>query len=387
MSHSIRTQKESKQTTPTAVQGVKMNELIVQRLNKLFGAVKAIDNVSFKVEAGKLTTLLGPSGCGKTTTLNCIAGLENPDEGLIRVGDLVLTDTSHNLILPPEARQLGMVFQSYALWPHMTVFDNLKFGLRLKKVAAEEARRRIKEALELVGLGELEQRYPFQLSGGQQQRVALARAIVTQPRLLLLDEPLSNLDAKVREQARGWLREFQERLGITTIYVTHDQSEALAMSDMVAVMSKGKLMQYAPPNEIYERPNSRFVADFIGATAFLEGTVADRTNGGVRVRMKGDQALTVHTDQLWQSGTPVTVAIRSERVQVDGERKQHDNAIAADIHSSLYLGAKWQHTVETVAGEMKVETLDPVQGNKLWLYVPPSAMILLPTETQTSSKE
>src|SRR5215210_6926126 len=219
-----------------AVETRRGEALVIKGLGKQFGGVKALDNVSFKVEAGSFTTLLGPSGCGKTTTLNCIAGLETPTEGLIQVGDLVLNDMSRGHILPPEARQLGMVFQSYALWPHMTVAGNLNYGLKLKKVPAQEAKRRISEALEMVGLGDLEKRFPFQLSGGQQQRVALARAIVTQPRLLLLDEPLSNLDAKVREQARDWLSEFQKRLGITTIYVTHDQSEALAMSDMVAIM-------------------------------------------------------------------------------------------------------------------------------------------------------
>ncbi len=357
-----------------------MNDLIVRGLGKQFGAVHAVDNVSFTVEAGKLTTLLGPSGCGKTTTLNCIAGLESPDAGLIQVGDLVLSDMARRILLPPEARQLGMVFQSYALWPHMTVYDNLNYGLRLKRVDKAEAGRRIKEALDLVGLGGYEGRYPYQLSGGQQQRIALARAIVTQPRLLLLDEPLSNLDAKLREQARGWLRDFQRRLGITTIYVTHDQAEALAMSDMVAVMLTGKLMQYAPPNEVYERPTSRFVADFIGATAFLDGVVAEQVDHGVRVRVKGDQALTVTTDGVWPTGKPVTLAIRSERVQVAAPSVGRDNTLPATIRGSLYLGSKWQHTVETAAGEMKVETLDPAPDSHLALYVPPTAMILLPAE-------
>ncbi len=363
-----------------------MNELVVQGLNKTFGAVKVIQDVSFKVAAGSLTTLLGPSGCGKTTTLNCIAGLESPDKGLIRVGDLVLNDMSRHHNLPPEARQLGMVFQSYALWPHMTVRDNLNYGLRLKKVKQAEANRRIKDVLEMVGLGELSGRYPFQLSGGQQQRVALARAVVTQPRLLLLDEPLSNLDAKVRENARAWLTEFQKRLGITTIYVTHDQSEALAMSDMIAVMSKGKLIQYGPPGEIYEHPTSRFVAEFIGDTAFLEGTIAGQTNGGVVVQLHGNQSLTVDTDQPWRTGATATVTIRSERVEVDTEKRHQSNIIEADVRTSLYLGAKWQHTVETLAGEMKVETLSAINTNKLWLYIPPTAMILMAPEEARSEE-
>ncbi|MBX6341328.1 MAG: ABC transporter ATP-binding protein, partial [Thermomicrobiaceae bacterium] len=260
-----------------------MADLVIEHLTKRYGAVLAVDDVSLTVPSGHLVSLLGPSGCGKTTTLNCIAGLERPDAGRIRAGDFVLTDIARGLVLPPERRRLGMVFQSYALWPHMTVFDNLAFGLRLHKVPGQEIRRRVGEALELVGLAGMEGRYPFQLSGGQQQRVALARAIVGEPEVLLLDEPLSNLDAKVREQARFWLREFQQRLGITTVYVTHDQAEALAISDMVAVMSAGKVLQYAPPREIYDRPATRFVADFIGATSLLPGTVTGRDDGLVRV--------------------------------------------------------------------------------------------------------
>ncbi|HUP27733.1 MAG TPA: ABC transporter ATP-binding protein, partial [Chloroflexia bacterium] len=248
----------------------------IEHLTKIFsGSVKAVDDVSLAIEPGELVSFLGPSGCGKTTTLNCVAGLEHPDEGVIRIGDFVMTDRSRNISLQPEERGLGMVFQSYALWPHMSVADNVGFGLRIAKVRGDEARRRVDSILELVGLGSMGDRYPFQLSGGQQQRVALARAVVTEPRLLLLDEPLSNLDAKVREQARAWLREIQRRLGITTVYVTHDQAEALAMSDKIAVMHSGRVQQFATPQEIYDRPATRFVAEFIGATSFLEGKVVD----------------------------------------------------------------------------------------------------------------
>ena len=193
------------------------NDLIIQGLTKKFvtGTQPALSNLSLTIKEGQLTTLLGPSGCGKTTTLNCIAGLEQPDEGVIRVGDFYMTDTGRNLILPPEQRQIGMVFQSYALWPHMKVFDNVAFSLKLQKTSRDEIKKRVQDALDLVGLGDLAGRYPFQLSGGQQQRVALARAVVTHPRLLLLDEPLSNLDAKIRETSRVWLRELQQRVGIT----------------------------------------------------------------------------------------------------------------------------------------------------------------------------
>src|SRR5512135_126511 len=278
-----------------------MSDLIIEGLVKNFGKVRAVDSVSLTVKSGTLTTLLGPSGCGKTTTLNSIAGLDPIDEGIIRVGDFVLNDSKRGIALQPEERELGMVFQSYALWPHMKVYDNLAFGLKLKKVSSAETKKRIKETLELVGLGEMEQRYPFQLSGGQQQRVALARAVVAQPRLLLLDEPLSNLDAKVREAARFWLRDFQKRLGITTVYVTHDQAEALAISDMVAVMWNGKLLQYASPRDIYERPANKFVADFIGVTSFFKGTVT----GPQCVRLATGEELAVTSTRGFEPGKPI----------------------------------------------------------------------------------
>src|ERR671936_344034 len=215
-----------------------------------------------------------------------------------------------------------MVFQSYALWPHMTVYDNLAFGLKLKRVPGAEQRRRIAEALALVGLTGMERRYPFQLSGGQQPRVPLARAVVAQPRVLLLDEPLSNLDAKVRERARFWLRDLQRRLGITAVYVTHDQAEALAISDKVAVMSAGRVLQYAPPNDIYERPTSRFVAEFIGRSSFLRGEVASVSSGRAQVRLTASgttvTAIAADADAL-RAGQRVVLAVRSERIDMRGD--------------------------------------------------------------------
>jgi iron(III) transport system ATP-binding protein len=375
-----------------------MNDLIIENLTKRFGVVKAVDHLSLVVPAGKLITLLGPSGCGKSTTLNCIAGLERPTEGVIRIGDFAITDTSKGKILPPEQRQLGMVFQSYALWPHMTVYGNIAFTLGLRKINKSEIKQRVREVLELVGMPGYEQRYPFQLSGGQQQRVALARAVVTQPRVLLLDEPLSNLDAKVREQARVWLRELQQRLGITTVYVTHDQSEAFAMSDMVAVMSEGRLLQYAP-TEVYERPATRFVAEFIGVTSFLYGELLALQGGQqATVRMKNGKNLEVSigsegaisTTALSElKGRTVALAIRSERVELLPVNHSHDqgNLIGAEIVSSTYLGSKWQHTVETGSGQLKVETIEPAPDNRLSLYLPPEAIILLPEEKPEAPEE
>src|SRR6266542_5462030 len=280
--------------------------LVIEHLTKIFsGSVRAIDDVSLKIQPGEMVSFLGPSGCGKTTTLNCIAGLEHPDQGLIQVGDFVMTDGVRHIFLQPEERGLGMVFQSYALWPHMTVADNVGFGLRIAKVSNAEIKRRVNDILELVGLGGMGSRYPFQLSGGQQQRVALARAVVAEPRVLLLDEPLSNLDAKVREAARIWLRDIQKRLGITAVYVTHDQAEALAMSDKIAVMHAGRVEQFATPQEVYDQPATRFVAEFIGATSFLKGTLIERKGDWVRVRLPEIGELSLGAERAGNGRDPI----------------------------------------------------------------------------------
>ena len=362
-------------------------DLVIEDLVKVFpGGVYAVNHVSLRIPEGQFVTLLGPSGCGKTTTLNCIAGLEQPDGGRIAVGGAVLTDVDRRVVLPPERRNLGMVFQSYALWPHMTVHDNLAFGLKLKKVPGAEIRKRITEVLELVGLAGLERRYPFQLSGGQQQRVALARAVVAEPRVLLLDEPLSNLDAKVREQARFWLREFQKRLGITTVYVTHDQGEALAISDVVAVMSNGHLLQYGPPQEIYERPTSQFVADFIGQTSFLRAAVVESAVGRIRAKLASSGAVvtSIGSERLFSPGDDVLLAIRSERIQVrptgDGE-----NVVAARIKSFVYVGSSYEYILETAEGEVRASSPEPVAGPEVQLYLPPDAIVALPEEAEAQS--
>src|SRR5256712_3785823 len=242
---------------------------------KRFGAVTAVDRAELTIEDGELFTLLGPSGCGKTTLLRLRAGFYQPDAGQIRFGDRVVSG------LPPYERKIGMVFQNYALWPHMTVRANVAYGLRLRKLASAEIETRLAEGLAKVNLVGLELRYPGQLSGGQQQRVALARALVLNPDILLLDEPLSNLDAKIRVQVRAEIRKLQKDLGITTVYVTHDQEEALSLSDRVAVIRDGRVLQVAPPKELYERPVGRFVADFVGTNNFLSGTCREIAAGRV----------------------------------------------------------------------------------------------------------
>src|SRR3954463_8391990 len=262
--------------------------LCTEYLNERHQAIRAAHDVSFDVPPGKLFTLLGPSGCGKTTTLRSIAGLERPQAGEIRVGDELIYSAARRIFVPPNQRGLGMVFQSYAIWPHMTVYENAAFPLRVgrRKLARREIDERVRRVLATVDLSEMAQREATKLSGGQQQRLALARALVMEPRLLLLDEPLSNLDAKLRERMRFELKRLQRELGITTVYVTHDQSEALALSHAIAVMNRGRIEQIGTPREIYERPLNQFVADFVGTTNFLDATVsgADGAAGYYRVR-------------------------------------------------------------------------------------------------------
>lgn len=237
-------------------------------IRKSYGAVPAVRGVSLDVPAGTMLSLIGPSGCGKTTTLRVVAGLERPDSGQIHTGDRLLTDGS--TVTPPEARDMGMVFQSYALWPHMSVGENIAFGLQCRKLQKAQISEKVKEVLAIVGMAKFVDRYPGQLSGGQQQRVALARAIATEPRTLLFDEPLSNLDAVLREQMRFEIRSLQQRLGITAVYVTHSQDEALALSDQIAVMQDGSVAQLGAPLDIYNRPRTEFVATFIGLANILE---------------------------------------------------------------------------------------------------------------------
>src|SRR5438067_4233783 len=262
-------------------------ELEVCELTKRYSPQVTVGPISFEVREGEFFSLLGPSGCGKTTTLRCIAGFESLDEGSIRLRGERLDDK------PPHRRDVGLVFQNYALFPHLSVFDNVAFGLRLRRIAKAEMRERIDRALQLVELAGLGQRFPAQLSGGQQQRIAIARSLVLEPQILMFDEPLSNLDLKLRIQMRGELRRLQRRLGKTSIYVTHDQTEALALSDRIAVLSQGHIEQIGSPSEIYESPETAFVADFIGSSNIMEATVEAKRESSALVRMKSGLVLTV----------------------------------------------------------------------------------------------
>ncbi|MQA77276.1 MAG: ATP-binding cassette domain-containing protein [Streptosporangiales bacterium] len=351
-----------------------MPELTVKNLAKRFAATKALDDITFTVKDGEFFTLLGPSGCGKSTTLMSIAGLERPDAGSIAAGDTVFVDTEKNTNLPPEERNLGMVFQSYALWPHMTVAANLEMPLKLRKIPKAERDRLIKDALVQVGLDGYADRYPHQMSGGQQQRVALARAIVYSPTVLLLDEPLSNLDAKLRERARTWLKDLQQKVGITTVYVTHDQVEALTLSDRIAVMSEGEMLQVGTPEDIYEWPSSPEVADFVGRCNFFPATVVRSADGHVDVRMgSGDATLRVSSDQSFDADAAVTLGMRAERLRVRpaGETVPDGaNVLPVRLVKRSFAGSRYEYEVTFGDRRVVVETDDAVDGDELLLDVP-----------------
>ena len=302
-------------------------KVIVENVSKRFGAVKAVDGISFKVMKGEFLTLLGPSGCGKTTTLRLVAGFYKPDEGNIVIDGKVMND------IPVYKRNIGIVFQNYALFPHMTVFENVAFGLRMRKVPEDEVRRRVEAILETVGLRGMGDRYPRQLSGGQQQRVALARALVIEPDVLLLDEPLSNLDLKLRIQMRKEVRRLQKSLGITAIYVTHDQGEALSMSDRVAVMNQGKIIQIGTPTEIYEKPVDSFVADFIGEANLIEGRVEAVEGENVRISVEGTLLEGVASYLSLRPGDEVLVVARPERI-----RPAAEEGLEAVVEDAEFLG-------------------------------------------------
>jgi iron(III) transport system ATP-binding protein len=302
--------------------------------------VVAVGGIGLEMQQGEFLTLLGPSGCGKTTTLRCIAGLERADEGRITVGGQVLFSSWDAVFVPPNARGIGMVFQSYAIWPHMNVFENVAFPLRVTRprVAKQAIRERVERVLDVVGLGELPTRMATQLSGGQQQRLALARALVIEPQLLLLDEPLSNLDAKLRESLRFELKRLQREQGITTLYVTHDQSEALALSNRIAVMSGGLVMQLDKPAAIYQRPAGRFVADFIGTSNFLEGTVERLEDSGAVVTTAVG---TVHAEfaRDVRPGDRCLVSVRPEHVAVErGTAPTGPNQFVGRVQTRLFAG-------------------------------------------------
>ncbi len=326
---------------------------------KKFGKVVAVDHVSFKVKEGEVLGLLGPSGCGKTTILRSIAGLEEINEGEILLDDQLVTSVSKKIFVPAEKRKLGFVFQSYALWPHMTVKENLKYCLHSSKFPKAEVERRIKDALEIVGLSGLEDRYPSQLSGGQQQRIALARNISYHPKVLLLDEPLSNLDLQVRERVRGELRSLLKRIGITSIFVTHDQEEAFVISDRTILLNKGKMVQEGSPNELYSKPANSFVAEFIGRTNVLRATLVKDMPEKKMVRLAITDFGTEMTCQ-YEGELPKEIAyvtIRYNEIGLSSAKPVTDeNVVKGEILSREYRGSVTDHKIQVGNAQIIVTT-------------------------------
>jgi iron(III) transport system ATP-binding protein len=338
-----------------------MAGITIRGLSKSFdardGEVAAVNDVDLDIKDNSFVTLLGPSGCGKTTTLRLIAGYVVPDRGTIAVDGREVSSPSG--VVSPESRGMGMVFQNYAIWPHKSVFENVVFGLKLRKVPREEARKKVSDTLALVNLAGLESRYPNELSGGQQQRVAFARSLVVEPDILLLDEPLSNLDAKLRERMRTELKELQRRTGITFVYVTHDQAEALALSDQIAVMNAGRVQQYGTPFDVYAHPKNRMVADFMGLVNLLSGTVRSVEKGSGTVEVAPGLVVHIATPDGLAPGSSVDVAIRPENVRLTPSNGA--GGPVATIANHVFLGNISEYYASLPSGQVLRVQTHPLQ--------------------------
>jgi iron(III) transport system ATP-binding protein len=350
-----------------------MARLNVTEVHKRLGGNHILRGTSFTLGQGEIVALLGPSGSGKTTLLRAVAGLDHPDAGRIVLDDEVLYDGEAGLVVPAEKRSLGLVFQSYALWPHKTVFENVAYGLKLRKVPAKEIAERVAAVLGQIGLTGMADRHPHQLSGGQQQRVALSRAIVYNPRLILLDEPLSNLDAKLREEARVWLRGLIQQLKISAIMVTHDQSEALAIADRILLLDQGRIEQEATPVEIYERPATLFAAEFMGTNNRFGGRVAEVK--GDRCRVEGDGW------QLWgrmqaerRVGDSVEVLVRLEKTLL--KESAGENRLEAKLETALYLGDRWDCVFLASGLRLRLWAPSSPARGPYWIHVPEASLLV-----------
>ena len=346
-----------------------MASVELRSLTKRYGNVAVVDDVSLHIEHGHLVCLLGPSGCGKTTTLRLIAGFVEPSEGEIRVGDRLISSPAHTV--PPERRNMSMIFQSYALWPHMTVAENIVYGLKLRKMSRDVIGKKLDAILATTKLAPLAERYPGELSGGQQQRVALARALIVEPETLLLDEPLSNLDANLREEMRFEVRRLHDEYRYTTVYVTHDQSEAMTTADLIAVMNAGKIEQAGSPEDIYDRPRSEFVARFIGASNVVKGKGLDGARvdfAGVALRCTGEKI---------NPGTQTRVSIRPHDIVLSAKQPQQaENVVPATVVRQVFLGDSRDYMVEVKDGTqlrtVTAATENIPQGSTVWLQLPPN---------------
>ncbi|WP_306395633.1 ABC transporter ATP-binding protein [Telluria beijingensis] len=366
-----------------------VKNLCTEYPNEKGQVVKAAQDVSFDVPTGKLFTLLGPSGCGKTTTLRSIAGLERPKSGEITVDGIAVYSSGKSVFIQPNRRNFGMVFQSYAIWPHMNVFQNVAFPLDVssRKYSKQEIETKVMRVLTAVGLDQYADREATKMSGGQQQRLALARALVMEPKLLLLDEPLSNLDAKLRERMRFELKRMQRELGLTTIYVTHDQSEALALSHEIAVMSAGRIVQCGSPRAIYERPRNKFVADFVGITNFLDATI-QAPEGTVRERFRVQSSignLCVTSSEDFRAGDTALISVRPEDVDLSATRPDGENVTEGVVDTKVFLGEYMDYQVR-VADRIVLARVHPSfnvsTGSTVYLSMNPEKCICIPDDEQ-----
>ena len=345
-----------------------MIKLDVKDLHLSYGSNDILKGVSMLLSRGEVVTLLGPSGSGKTTLLRAIAGLEAPRSGSIRIDDQVVFDGAARIEVPAEKRNLGLVFQSYALWPHKSVFDNVAYGLKLRKITGTEIRVRVQAALDNLGLGHLGDRLPHQLSGGQQQRVAIARALVYNPPVILMDEPLSNLDAKLREEARAWLRELIIEMQLSAIVVTHDQAEAMAMSDRILLLNNGKIEQQGTPTDMYGKPQTLFTAEFMGSNNLLKDRAGEKRNGSVLLEGDGWSLWGRDLDGSRRS-SDATGLIRLEQVRIAAG--SGENRLPMKLVTSMYLGDRWEHLLHAGKTHLRAHGPERLEPGECWVELPP----------------
>jgi iron(III) transport system ATP-binding protein len=357
---------------------------VTKRYRRAGGAtITPVDNISLTVAENELVVLLGPSGCGKTTLLRCVAGLETPDEGEIAIDGRVVFSSAKGIFVPPDQRRLSMIFQSYALWPHMTVAQNVGYPLEGQKLSAAEIARRVSQALELVGVGGLEAQFPGRISGGQQQRVALARALVSNSSVVLFDEPLSNVDAQVRNQLRFELKRMQRQIGFSGLYVTHDQAEAMELGHRVAVLQSGRIAALDTPRRVYEEPTNHYVANFVGVSNFIDGHVRSVTEGRTMVETRFGP-FEMAAGQPFAPGSAVQLVLRPEKISLDAAApaEQAQNTVPVRIEAQLFSGAYTEYVVSAEDHVFRVWSYDDAlrsfaEGDTAWLSIKPAALRLI----------